>query len=77
MSERSYKTDALVLYSRNLGEADRLITLLAWERGKITAVARGARKVKSKLAAGVDLFTYGQYQFHRGRTLGSDHRPGG
>ena len=69
MSERSYKTDALVLYSRNLGEADRLITLLAWERGKITAVARGARKVKSKLAAGVDLFTYGQYQFHRGRTL--------
>jgi len=34
MSERSYKTDALVLYSRNLGEADRLITLLAWERGR-------------------------------------------
>ncbi|MGI6615282.1 MAG: DNA repair protein RecO [Dethiobacteria bacterium] len=69
MSERSYKSDALVLYSRNLGEADRLITLLTWEKGKLTAVARGARKIKSKLAAGVDLFTYGHYQFHRGRSL--------
>lgn len=69
MSERSYKSDALVLYSRNLGEADRLITLLTWERGKLTAVARGARKIKSKLAAGVDLFTHGHYQFHRGRSL--------
>lgn len=69
MSERSYKTDALVLSSRPLGEADRLIDLLTWERGKITAVARGARKVKSRLAAGVDLFTYGHYQLHRGRSL--------
>ena len=69
MSERSYKTDALVLSSRPLGEADRLIDLITWERGKITAVARGARKVKSRLAAGVDLFTYGHYQLHRGRSL--------
>ncbi len=69
MAERTYKTDALVLFSRPLGEADRLVDLLTWERGKITAVARGARKVKSRLAAGVDLFTYGHYQLHLGRTL--------
>lgn len=69
MSERTYKTDALVLATRPLGEADRLIDLLTWEKGKITAVARGARKVKSKLAAGVDLFTHGYYQLHRGRSL--------
>lgn len=69
MSQRTYKTDALILSSRPLGEADRLIDLLTWEKGKITAVARGARKVKSRLAAGVDLFTYGYYQLHRGRSL--------
>lgn len=69
MAERSYKTDALVLSSRPLGEADRLIELLTWERGKLSAVARGARKTKSRLAAGVDLFTYGHYQLHRGRSL--------
>lgn len=69
MAERSYKTDALVLNSRPLGEADRLITLLTWEKGKIAAVARGARKTKSRLAAGVDLFTYGHYLLHQGRSF--------
>ncbi|NLY39291.1 MAG: DNA repair protein RecO [Firmicutes bacterium] len=69
MADRTFKTDALVLLSRPLGEADRLITLLTWERGKISAVARGARKTKSKLAAGVDLFTYGQYILYQGRGL--------
>lgn len=69
MSQRNFKTDALVLRSRPLGEADRLITLLSWERGKIDAVARGARKTKSKLAAGVDLFTYGHYGLYQGRSL--------
>lgn len=69
MAERYFKTEALVLHSRPLGEADRLITMLSWEQGKLAAVARGARKIKSKLAAGVDLFTYGDYQFYRGRGL--------
>ncbi|MEW5784660.1 MAG: DNA repair protein RecO [Bacillota bacterium] len=69
MSKCTYKTDALVLLSRPLGEADRLITLLTWERGKVNAVARGARKTMSKLAAGVDLFTYGHYTLYQGRNL--------
>jgi DNA repair protein RecO (recombination protein O) len=69
LNPRAFKTDALVLHSRPLGEADRLITLLTWERGKLAAVARGARKIKSKLAAGVDLFTFGHYQLHQGRSL--------
>lgn len=44
------------------------MTLLTSEDGKFEAVARGARKIKSKLAAGVDLFTYGHFTFHRGKT---------
>ena len=54
--------------TKALGEADRLVTLLTREAGKFEAVARGARKTKSKLAAGVDLFTHGRFNFHRGRT---------
>ena len=69
MTQRNFKTDALVLSSRPLGEADRLVTFISWDRGKFTAVARGARKTMSRLAAGVDLFTYGHYQFYRGRNL--------
>lgn len=68
MKERIFKAEGLVLRTRALGEADRLVTLLTLELGKFEAVARGARKIKSKLAAGVDLFTYGRFNFHRGRT---------
>ena len=68
MTERVFKAEGLVLRTRPLGEADRLVTLFTLEEGKFVAVARGARKIKSKLAAGVDLFTHGHFNFHRGRT---------
>ncbi len=68
MESRNYKAEGLVLRARILGEADRLITLLTYEKGKFDAVARGARKIKSKLAAGVDLFNRGAYTFYQGRT---------
>ncbi len=64
-----FKTEALVLRTRPLGEADRLLTLLTREKGKINAVAKGARKTKSKLAAGVDLFVYAHYDLFQGKTL--------
>ncbi len=63
------KTDTLVLSTRHLGEADRLVTLLTWEKGKISAVAKGARKTRSKLASGVDLFVYSYMSLYRGRSL--------
>ena len=36
--ERTYKTRAIVLRARNLGEADKIYTLFTQERGKIDAV---------------------------------------
>ncbi len=68
MANRIFKDEGLVLRTRVLGEADRLVTLLTRGGGKFEAVARGARKMKSKLAAGVDIFTRGDYTFHRGKT---------
>ncbi len=68
MSQRTFQAEGLVLRTRNLGEADRLVTLLTCGEGKFEAVARGARKIKSKLAAGIDLFTHGSFTFHRGKT---------
>ncbi len=66
---KSVKVRSLVLYSRPLGERDRLLTLYTLELGKISAVAPGARKVKSKLAAGVELFTCGRFLLYRGRSM--------
>ncbi|NLN84213.1 MAG: DNA repair protein RecO [Firmicutes bacterium] len=47
----TYSTQAIVLSSRNFGEADRILTLLTFERGKVRAVARGARRPRNRLAA--------------------------
>jgi DNA repair protein RecO (recombination protein O) len=44
-----FKTEAVVLRSIRYGEADRILHLYSRERGRIGAIAKGARKVKSRL----------------------------
>lgn len=63
------KSHALVLRTRDYREADRLVTLLTREEGKVTAVARGVRKTKSKLSALVEPLTLGFFLLHRGKSL--------
>lgn len=53
---RSYRTSAIVLRRTNYGEADRIIQLLTPNHGKVSAMARGVRREKSKLAGGIELF---------------------
>ncbi|MFO7820042.1 MAG: DNA repair protein RecO, partial [Halanaerobacter sp.] len=53
-----FDTDAIVLRHYELGEADKIIVLFTKERGKIRVVAKGVRKTKSTLAAGLEPFTY-------------------
>lgn len=60
-----YRTDALVLRTRNLGEADKILTLLTRSEGKISAAARGARRPRSRLLGGSQLFTLGRYSLFR------------
>ena len=50
-----------MIRSRNLGEADRLLTLYSYQRGKVRAVARGARRPRNRLRAGAEPFTHGDY----------------
>lgn len=56
MGTRVYKAYAVVLRRRNLGETDRIVTFFSRERGKFDAVAKGARKPKSKLASATEPF---------------------
>lgn len=51
------KTVAITLKSRKWGEADRIVTLYARQLGKIRAVARGARRLKSRLGAALEPLT--------------------
>jgi DNA repair protein RecO (recombination protein O) len=64
-----YKAEAVVLRAAAFGEADRLLSLLSPEHGKIRAVARGTSRPRSRLAAGVQPFVRGRYVLWRGREL--------
>jgi DNA repair protein RecO (recombination protein O) len=64
-----YKVEAIVLRRTNLGEADRIVTLFTREQGRLPAVAKGARKPKSRFAGRLELFTHLRALLAQGRTL--------
>ncbi len=66
---RVYKTEAIVLKRINLGEADSIITLYTPNHGKIRAVAKGVRRLKSKLGGHLDLLTRSALLLAQGRNL--------
>ncbi|HUT74501.1 MAG TPA: DNA repair protein RecO [Armatimonadota bacterium] len=66
---RLYRVSALVLRQRDLREADRILTLLTRERGKLRVVAKGVRRSRSKLAAGAQLLCCSDLQLAAGANL--------
>ena len=63
---RSYATEAVVLRSLRLGEADRILHLYTHERGRIGAVAKGIRKTKSRFGARLEPLSHVSLQLHQG-----------
>ena len=43
-----YQDEGVVLRTAKLGEADRILTLLTRDHGKVRAVAKGVRRTKSR-----------------------------
>jgi DNA repair protein RecO (recombination protein O) len=68
-AERQFRTQALILRRRDFGEADRLLTVLTPERGKLEVIAKGARKPTSTKTGHVELFTRVDMLIHKGRDL--------
>jgi DNA repair protein RecO (recombination protein O) len=67
--ERSFRVEAIVLHHRDWGEADRFLRLYTLERGKISAIAKGARKLRSRKAGHLEPFTRVSLQLASGRDL--------
>ena len=64
---RDLKTTAYVLRRTNYNEADRILNLITPE-GKISAIAKGVRKSKSKLAGAVEMFILAEVNLHFGKS---------
>ncbi|HEY9076025.1 MAG TPA: DNA repair protein RecO [Anaerolineaceae bacterium] len=65
--ERTLRCEAVVLRHTDWGEADRVLTLFTQEEGKQRAVAKGARKLKSRKAGHLEPFTRVKLMLARGR----------
>jgi DNA repair protein RecO (recombination protein O) len=64
---RSYTTEAVVLRSFRLGEADRVLHLFTLDRGRIGAVAKGIRRTRSRFGARLEPLSHVQLVLHQGR----------
>jgi DNA repair protein RecO (recombination protein O) len=57
-------TDAIVLRTYNLAEADRIVLCLTRNAGLVRAVAKGARRMKSRFGAALEPFTFIKLDFY-------------
>lgn len=67
--QRVFRTEAVVLRRQDFGEADRLLTLLTPEHGKLRAISKGARKPLARQSGHVELFALVDMLIARGREL--------
>ena len=58
----SYRDEALVLRTHKLGEADRIITLLTRQHGRMRAVAKGVRRTTSRWGSRLEPFNHDDYE---------------
>src|ERR1700677_2014680 len=66
---QGYRDDGVVLRTHKLGEADRIITLLTRQNGRVRAVAKGVRRTKSRFGARLEPFTHVDVLIYPGRSL--------
>lgn len=64
---KQFTTSGIVLARTDYGEADRILTFLTADHGKVKAIAKGVRKSKSKLAGGIELFSVSELTLIVGR----------
>lgn len=67
--QRSYSSEAILLKHIDIGEADRIVTMLTPYKGKMHAVAKGIRRPISKKAGHLELLKRSQLQVALGRNL--------
>lgn len=64
-----YKTRAIIIKRTNFNEADRIVTIFSEKLGKLKVIAKGIRKVNSKLSGNLELFCLTNFNIAEGRNL--------
>ncbi len=67
MKSRAVKTEAVVLRSMRYGEADRILHLYTPHRGRVSAIAKGVRRARSRFGGRLEPFFRLHIELHEGR----------
>jgi len=67
--ERTFRSEAIVISHKDWGEADRMLWLYTRKLGKVQAIAKGVRKMRSRKAGHLEPFTCSNLMFARGRSF--------
>jgi DNA repair protein RecO (recombination protein O) len=67
--ERNIRVEAIILQHSDWGEADRILRLFTREHGKLRAIAKGARKMKSRKAGHLEPFMRSRLMLAKGRDM--------
>jgi len=67
--DRSIRTEGIVLRRRDFGESDRILVLFTKKMGRVSVIAKGARKPSSKISGHLELFMRSSFLISRGRNL--------
>jgi len=66
---RTYSVEGIVLSRADFGETDRILTIFTREKGKITAAAKGIRKITSRRASSLEPLNYSRILLSKGANL--------
>lgn len=66
---KHFGTTGIVIRKIDFGEADRIVTVLTEDMGKIDCIAKGARRLKSKFCGRLELFSEVQLTCYQGQSL--------
>lgn len=62
----TFKTNGIVILESNMGDYDKMLTMLTPGLGKISCAAKGARRPKSVLLSGSQFLCFGEYMLYQG-----------
>ena len=63
---KTLKVNGIIIAENNMGDFDKMVTMLTPNLGKISCSARGARRPKSQLMAGTQFLCFGEYMVFKG-----------
>lgn len=66
---RSFRTEGVIIRRRNVGEADRILTLFTKKHGKLRVLAKGIRRITSRRGPNLELFNLVTLYLHKGKTF--------